>query len=1444
MFDALNHEIGLATRSNSANGTNGKETPYKANYQLCDIGMPAGENYSVGSPYINLTNESYNFTYNSHGVHFISRINPDGSCQIVYHGCLQLSADPQHYISPFRTFMRRELVCPNRDGKYLCWIDGTDFGIGHLDVEASIATNNFTTPFFQKCSPNPCDFVKLCVPEICGCIHAEFIPLDVSEAGLSNQMLNKGVKFMVKHVYYDGRESEWSAWSTLYYQETNSCFAGNAGLSRCMRLRIPVGNAMVEKIKVAFSEDGGLTWFITETVEKYKKYNDLQQKWYEREYAELTNFSEEDCAFDYIFCNDKERVQVSFKEASRVRNPIPREGQGFLPIKDSIGIYNYKDGVCPIDKKEVEKITVALDCTPDINNPDCSSEFATVTIRAIVHAYPSGINRFIYRYGGDSVNEADDNSDIAYYGGTDTTILSGGPSKTFGQNFNGKTRNFIAYIEGTEFWGEFKQWQSDALFTNTKQVGVIAKMSDTATQQYTLNFINGNGFYYQEYKFKVLKGTRGFIRLTSQTETQGAGSSQNTSTTVLAIMDDIHNYQGRGTLNTHFDFTRKEIYFDTCNGNVNLNEAFIINDIAHPSSAASSTLAAYTGYIKDKSGLPVERAVLPAPFSAITDHNGFYFFNSTNAAPSVPINAELNCSTFSTVQTMALFGTLGSVTNHNETITSDIYNLNFFLQVEQKLVDCAGDPVPGIRIAISGAKSRVTDANGIAHLRVRNYSTRNRIIQTVAMNSNGCFTLNCNNECNPCMPANITNAPACYAGQPTLAILDMVVNKKSLLSLLNGLKSGGRYPIAMLAKGNCGRVSAAYNIKYLDVPRTQEKNKLSFCKIGFDFNDAVFGDWVDCIEILRGDNQHPFELQWVVDKIEFVGDGKIKLTIQSLNDYNQKYFFQSNTVYQWLKGDRIEFIRNGDGSILTTAAHGVLNYLTVSPFHDKLISGQTGSDANYFNQLIIEDDNRLAGITEGAIIELQRPKTSVGETVYHSICVTIPVVNGIPAIKSGTFRTFDTYVLSRTSGSFLGYFESRYPSDFWGRTLGADGIALPFDDTGKSYVVNYYETEKRYGQNISINSPTQFNYFGDLVKTICPKSMGDIIGMWIWDGRVIMGITEHDNFLAQSADDLLRVGSDGIIRALPADAVVSNAEPKVRGQFGCQYDSIGSIHFGDGYAKWVDKNKDADVKHDFNEAVDISMGRAQTFFRKKCREMDEVNSQTTNVLNKLRFVVGYNQSSGTIMTTIKSLRQPGTNNSFDPYDYQNVTICYHPAANIYLTRAGFTPESYSLINLADDQGCAFICVLNGVPYVHPVISDKHLEFFGITVDWAIGISMNQFPEKDKTPLAFEAQSTTKWFVSKVTTENANFISEIPPVRVKRDKDKFNSAFLRNILSRGGLYNGDVARGYFIKVLFVRDNTINDEYATFDNVKRQAYSELGDIFFKFKLNESSGFTNNM
>jgi hypothetical protein len=335
--------------------------------------------------------------------------------------------------------------------------------------------------------------------------------------------------------------------------------------------------------------------------------------------------------------------------------------------------------------------------------------------------------------------------------------------------------------------------------------------------------------------------------------------------------------------------------------------------------------------------------------------------------------------------------------------------------------------------------------------------------------------------------------------------------------------------------------------------------------------------------------------------------------------------------------------------------------------------------------------------------------------------------------------------------------------------------------------------------------------------------------------------------LAQAADDLVRVGADGTIRALPADAVVGPAEPKLAGQYGCQYPHIGSIYFGDGWATWADVNRHSYIKHDYSQAKAVCMGRVQTHFRQRCQELETANRAATNHLDHLRFATGLNRATGALYITIKALRHGGIYNEKAPFMKPYDTIVYHPEEDDWLGYASFCPERYTMMDLFDGDGCAFISYLNGVPYIHPMRGDEYNKFYGASCDRVVGITLNKYPDKIKIGLSIEVQDRMLWYLHEVTTDDPLFISEIPASMWEFSEQKWNAGFLFNANSRGGLFGnvvnhaGEPTRGYEINCTFVRDNTDGLKYNTIDDAKRTLYDELDMIIFNFITSEQSGLT---
>lgn len=1449
----LNHEVRLNMHGGSSANI-GKSTPMPANYPACDYdNLPAGENFRNGSLKSTTTNETYSWIYNTNGYHFIQRINNQAACEIVYdEDCLKLSADPRHSIEAGRAYLKLdEIKCKGRHGKYLVWVNGDNEEIGYLDVEASIATNSFTTPFFSIC-PDPCAMISMCVPKTCDCITGEFMPVDPDDEFKTNHVVDISFKFADRLVYYDERASDVSAISTLFYQDTKGCFSGSEGFPRCIKLRLPIGNPMVDRIELLYSTDNGATWLLYDTIEKYKPYTSTAQWWYERELnPELDLDPENNCYFFYNFCNDKQCEAIPSEEVLRVTNPMPRKPQAILPIKGLLGFVNYEQGACPLSLEEVKKFSITTANEAD----SCHPEMVTVKVRAIIQntrIYDND-NQFIYRING-NWQDPDDKTDTAFFGGfeRDSGIYPTIIINQHSQNFNG-FRNFVAYIEGTDYFQEMEQWSAQVGFTNRAKVGVIAGVGEFSNRQ---KLMISPRFYYQEAEFKVKAGTKGFIRLQSHLE---SSNNSDTSTFVGGIIQDIAGYFpfGYDSATVKSTFPQKEIYFDTCftaaGGTLELTKCFLIED--HATENQASTLY---GYVRDKNGYPVENLELfdhNGAHMCWTDHNGFH--HSANDHPdnnggteNVDIRGELsgNCATpFQNIATISITTIEGADTVRDFVIddtVSALYNSNFYAEAKVKVVDCDGNPVSGIVIAISGSKFGVTDGLGIATIRLRNWSNRGRIFTAVLMDEGSCFSEDCDGFCSPCMASWSRVTDCSYefvSGSPKeYTSADIIINKEAVITSKAGLKKGGVYEWAIVAEGTCGKISSAYEVGSITIPKLQKDEFEGFIDIQYDAGGIVLPDWVSCLKILRSENLNPYVLQWVVDKIEHTSDGKIKITTQSLNDYNAKYGFKTNTVYKWLEGDRVEFIRNGDSTVFTIAANGLLNYQTINPVNTST-DPNTTNDPLYFNQVMIIDDGRLKDLTEGAIIEIQRSKECLSDKpTFLEICKSLEVVNGAVIEQTGTFRTFDTFLVQRSIGSKFGLvFEHRYPSDFW-----SSGVDTGLSDAGRPHFINRYEKEKRFGRNITFNSASQVNYFGNLVKTFDNPEHGDITGIGIRDGRIVLVISENDSSVHEAADDLVRVGADNTIRALPADAIIGDGQPKLSGVFGCQYPHIGSIFFGDGYVTWADVSRNAYVKHDYNTAIDVSLGKFKSYCTRRFQEIESNNANQVDLVNHSRFCTGINKHTGRVMLTIKSLRQSGIYNFIKPYQATNDTIIFDTDINELVSFASFTPEGYDTYDMYDGDGCAFVTYLNGKPYIHPINSVKFNEFYGVAVDRVATLSINKSLDKIKVAISTEIQDEMMWFVAEVTTDNPNFVSEIPPVRMKKQENKWVASFLGNKNGIGGLYGKAAPRGYAINVTFVRDNTLNLAYLVKDDTKRVLYDELDLIFFKFMLSEQSGFTENL
>jgi hypothetical protein len=233
------------------------------------------------------------------------------------------------------------------------------------------------------------------------------------------------------------------------------------------------------------------------------------------------------------------------------------------------------------------------------------------------------------------------------------------------------------------------------------------------------------GFYSQG-EFVVKKGAKGFIQLCSHKAT---GLEDNTSTQVAGTINDMALYGNKPL--PGFNGSKYWIYFDTCEGDVDLKETFIIADHATNNRSGSHSATAYSGYIRDSFGTGLEGVEVwgNGYLRAIADHNGFYHFSMyDDDLGSASIRVERSCGgAFQDIApAFVIANTTYGMTERNYDIKNAEYNNGFYTNLEVRAVDCDGIGVGGVRIAVSGSKYRVTESDGIARFKIRNYSNRHR----------------------------------------------------------------------------------------------------------------------------------------------------------------------------------------------------------------------------------------------------------------------------------------------------------------------------------------------------------------------------------------------------------------------------------------------------------------------------------------------------------------------------------------------------------------------------------------------------------------------------------------------------------------------------------------------------------------------------------------------
>jgi len=1488
----LNLERSVNIKGQVIGGNSGNNTPHPSNV-AGTFEQPEGVNTTLYVFEAKKTNENYVFVHNSLGNHHIYRVNSDHSTQMVLMDpLLNFSLDPKY--SPHgRVYLyfnhNSFLETGNRIfRKYLVWTVGNNRQ-GFLDVETSIATNGFRVPYFN--TTDRTQLWELATRPSLKCPTGEFLPVDPEDEedfNATNFFKEKVIQVRIMYYYTDGRPTTFGPISQSFVLETFPCQKDAQGIPRCVKLTLDAGGPHVERVVLAFRTcPGNFTtvqdpeWFETATIEKYAKCLDSNTPFYEREINPDIEYDAETNTFKFVFCNNGKCIPIAKNVTNLNYNAIPRKSFALAPFDNRLSLWNNEEGHNPLDCDSLKKITFNV---TEQETAACEVEMATIKVGLIIHSVARGANQFIFTY--DPWRNGSHDGITKYFGGIAKNRFQGvaayDDAAPYKQFFEDKSEDagFIVYVEGNDAAvAVTKQyiWNGAEFIARIPENMKNARRRDDVSEDIDKN----RYFFMQLAEIKVVKGTKGVVRVAAQNTTKDNEHYRDTSANVYGKMFTIQGYHSNYNINqSNCDLLTKELYFDTCDGDVDLTQApLIISDLAATDSHDNKDSTAFAGYFKDKQGRPIAGAeVVPFGYSGaswgstITDHNGRYFVLGLFgylAVHSTNTGADLYAEGADCKKEHAGTAFIGSGTRPNQVFENDVisditdYDTNYYQTVQVKVVDEDGIPIPGIAIVIEGQKAKYTTSNGFASFVIRNNMARYGTamsLRAMPMQNGICFLTT--GDCDACAPIYTINFPACFDGPPAPIILTDAFPAFNSPALSKGWHPGGVYPLAIKLIEPTGNETFAEELATVTMPSIQQRNSYSFSILNWQVAAGVnFPPEYSHMAILIGKNRAFDDMvTWVVDKVEFVDSSgtaatsnsadKILLSIRSLYDA-AAFNTGTNVKYQYTPGDKLEFIANGDGKIFNLPV-GALTFNIEGDYNNR--DAVLENDDDRYSKLVISYSRDLIDLTVGAQIKLIKISKCDNDQAFYETCALIPLVNGEPAITSGTVNGWDTYMVRRgifynsQNNQFNLPFLHHSPSDYWGDHC---------MDRGRVSFVNKFSKRLQYGRKMKPSDVWLDNgnvnglgWYNSGEKNFDGEQRGDIICVISLE-QILMVICEFDNFYTNKANDFIRIDprTKQAIASNP-DQVFADPQSKIVGNFGCQYHDVKSIVAGDGWVFWVDTYSKAPVLNDWDQVRNVCIDqtgrpRMTGYFVKRLQKMYKENKSLAPE-NKMFIAAGYDPVAKNILVTFFNPLQEEDKyqHSREDYDYdKNETIAFCWMDGTFPTMYSFTPEAYGLMPNSE-EGNVFITFKNGLPYFHRVISSPDFNtFFGVACDMIITPVVNELKNKNKVFYVMQQWASQPFFVKRAF-DSLGHETFVPPVDAQKlTEGKYDMFILCDKNSPGGIRGQVRMRGDWLTLVLVRDNSLNLAWNVVDEAKQKKYSELDTIIFKFGISEQSSYNTN-
>lgn len=1508
----------IGTNNSSGEGQNMFAlTPLRSNRSF-DISLPSGYNKNLGAFESPVTKELYYFNFNSAGKHGIYNINGDtGVASVVIIDPKLAFTDNQEGFIGLRAIIR---YVKDKDGviteKHLAWTDGKKWQ-GWINVIAAIGSSGYNEALFPywKTMPPHFDREELLEwavrPPMVRPIVTE-LANTAADLGKVNRIADKAFRFAISFQNTDGRFSTLSPYSLPLTVKSDDFSNDTNNLPKNASLKFVAGSPLTEKVFVYYQQSESTDvldptavwgdWKLYDTIDKFDlpatgNYWLRTNPWASFNYDPIFN------TIEYVFDNSKLGQLISPEFAQMIQTGMPQISQAVTDLDDAAILCNNRYNYNNFSKSLIDKLSVAV---KEKTVSTCSRSMRTV---------------YLYAYVGQCYPDFSYTSQVGYKVGTDTQVRFGGlrisrdtnsrcnidvnESKFFNLDFSDREA-FRVYLKGTHYYAD-GEWYIVRSDNSLDPVGDIFDFGNNDVLKQVQQIFEDGSYFVCRFKLTVPAGR--YIATIGRHNVSSNEDYKNKSTYIYGIANSrvkSTTVIGDNTLvsikpNAITPGFSKEMEIDCVNGNVdvwgNNADLFYIYCPYNQSNSNNGKYRFIEGYLKEEQGNPLPVELFPYDMAdknnrpnqddcgQLTDKNGFYWGYtkaSDSSTTDIRFICKLNCGYPTRFKIPTAQSGIGWRKNADSYIASQ--NSNGTVGACNRIVvNGTVKDIPGlvgysnIAVSVKDGPTVYSRTDGTFTMILHNGASTIRV-SNIYVNAGGNFLItsqNCgqiplfnfNENLVPCSNCNQRIYPTPY---------DIRVAIQSLNNIVS-LKQGGKYSVGIAGADLAGRIMNVNVVDDVEVSTFLQRGNINATYfqllINSLFNIAAENPDIKWVAPYVSANvNQKRSVQWVGDSIIYLdnngntvndpsGASFVKIVIGSLYDANIANNFNLLSAYQFVKGDRVRILDNGDGTLFTNSIFGdtvdiqvlgtnynqvAINAGLLPPQTNTILSNTTEtSDVG----IILKYDSRLDRVFEktGFWIELYTPKQTSDVIPFFEVGGFYPVIRGavsefagynlgVPVynvLASINIDFWDTYYLQRTiAGKYFNHpFESQNVTDSWGANVTSGGrLNVENKDAAQAWAGGDVIRSDTFRKTGITNGLAMFKTENRKNYGIYP--FGEIVFAHTKRNIVTFNCT-NDWFTVEYNMPYARMSQNGLV-VTNLDENLSLPMKKDGPMYGLEKEDIGTVVIDADFFFWYDRKNTSFVKCNYGSATDVSQqlgderGGIQSYLNTKTFFINEWNdSHGKN--SRFDVVAGIDSERGNVYLTFRPRRAATTElssfvNNRRMLDLRHQeTFVYSIQYKGWLPCANFTPEAYGRLR-GNWANVEFVLFASGKPYYHNnTPNDSFLNFFEHQCEPVLSAVLNKGKDTVNILQAISQEiNGSKMFADLIYDTQQNSMSYIPANYFDEREKLFYAEVLKNMVSYPSINPDELFR-----------SMLHDGKRMFSNyfVCRmvQKYTDLGKYF---------------